>query len=604
MKVSRRSPPRNLFEIENARNLTRDEIVATFIPTQAFWRLLAPKNHIVLGARGSGKTVLAKMLSYDHLSHFRHPSIESLVASRELMGMYVPTSIEWVGGLRNKPWQSDGEAEEFFQWRLNVSTCLAFLSTMSSCLENEFQDKSTRARIEDSLSKSLVTAWLDSDFPACQQSLCTLRELKKHLEAIEHRKQQQLARQRVLGSASPNEPPVGLSFGVDLFRPLRRAISIATDHLDLPSKTTWLLCLDEAEFLLPLHHRILNSHLRATSPDLVFKITTMPYFHHTLDTNAGVPLNVGHDFEYVYIDQDPITLDSTSGEEGRKFATDLFNHRAKASRPRYRGLTLKGLLGDSDLLDPSLSDWGADSSNLQLLKKHANDKTVQRADRLAHSALQFRDQIARKIHGALLLKEAIQSHKGHEDLDIYSGDSMAIRCGDANPRRLIRIFNSFLLEAKRPDNTVAKKLSKNTQTRILMAFSTSTLTRIQSEPECGTELYKFLSVIGTYMNRSLHRAQLGTDQVLSFSIDGSISPDHWKLIQRAVGLGLLFPNVSAKNPDHMPEKEGTFHLAYVLSPHFQLLPRRGKSRSLISILSSSDSAVGQKGIFDHTDEEA
>lgn len=34
---------RNLFEIDNAKNLDRDELVATFVTTRNFKRLLEPK---------------------------------------------------------------------------------------------------------------------------------------------------------------------------------------------------------------------------------------------------------------------------------------------------------------------------------------------------------------------------------------------------------------------------------------------------------------------------------------------------------------------------------------------------------------------------------
>ena len=105
---------RNLFDIENARNLNRDEVVATFVPTDTFWRLLSPKNHIVLGARGSGKTALAKMLSHDHLSKLDDDRAQEIVESRSIVGIYIPTSIEWVGALKNKPWQSEEEQEQFF----------------------------------------------------------------------------------------------------------------------------------------------------------------------------------------------------------------------------------------------------------------------------------------------------------------------------------------------------------------------------------------------------------------------------------------------------------------------------------------------------------
>src|SRR5947207_284351 len=113
---------RNLFEVDNARNLSKHELVETFIPTQSFWRLLSAKHNVLLGARGQGKTAVAKMLSHDHfvlLADTRgEPRAESAVRNQEFIGIYLPTRLEWVGGLKNKPWLDERQREELFQWRL------------------------------------------------------------------------------------------------------------------------------------------------------------------------------------------------------------------------------------------------------------------------------------------------------------------------------------------------------------------------------------------------------------------------------------------------------------------------------------------------------
>ncbi len=577
---------RNLFEIENARNLTRDELVTTFVPTQAFWRLLSAKNHIVLGSRGSGKTALVKMLSHDHLAYLRDERAQQAINSKSFIGIYVPTRIEWVGGLKNKPWQTEREKEEFFQWRLNISTCLAFLVTTQSCLNTYVKNKVDRLITEEDLVQELSESWLEGIYK-CN----TIRELQTRLEDIEHRKQQQLARKRVEGKLRPREEQVGISFETDLFNPLRRGIALVTRALNFPEDTIWLLCLDEAEFLEEMHHRILNSYLRSYSGNLVFKITTMPYRHYTLETNTDVPLNVGQDFEYVYIDQDPVSARmKDAGEE--QFAHTIFNKRAEVSTSKYRNVNLTQLLGKSALLEPKKSIWTADSHEMQLLKKYADAKTVRRALRLISTPKQFADQISRKMHSALLLREALNFLRGRAELDCYSGDLMAIRCGDGNPRRLIRIFNRLLSDAKWEKTRARKKklvkLTKRAQTRILTAFSASTLKRVQSELDFGPQLYSFLEMVGNYMRNDLHDGQLTTDQISSVRIDKTLTDEHWKLFESAAGLGLLYPNTNINNPDQMPYKEGTFHLAYVLAPHFKILPRRGKSVKLSTILKQKD----------------
>ena len=88
------SHKRNLFEIENARNLSRRELVETFVPTQSFWRLLSAKHHIVLGSRGSGKTALARMLSHDHLALLNEARAQSAIREQQFIGVYVPTRLE------------------------------------------------------------------------------------------------------------------------------------------------------------------------------------------------------------------------------------------------------------------------------------------------------------------------------------------------------------------------------------------------------------------------------------------------------------------------------------------------------------------------------
>jgi hypothetical protein len=581
---------RDLFEIENARTMNRDELVATFVPTKSFWRLLSAKNHVVLGTRGSGKTALVKMMSHDHLSKLDEPRAQSIIRSRAFIGVYVPTRLEWVGGLKNKPWQTEQEAELYFQWKLNIASCLAFLTTVNSCITTYITRVPQRLNLERKLAQSLSEEWLESSEPSN-----TLVELRRELERVEYRKQRQMAKQRALGAMPASEAPTGITFDMDLFIPLQRGIALANSLLKFPDEATWLVCLDEAEFLSTMHHRILNSHMRAYSGKIVFKITTMPYCHYTLDTNTSVPLDVGNDFEYIYIDRDPVVTAGSKEHEGHFFAVSMFDKRAMVSGRKYAGLRLDRLLGPSVLLDPKPGDWPGTSEMMALLRKYASPETVDRAERLHDQPDRFRDQISRKIHSALLLRDAVAQEKGRGELEVFSGYSMAIRCGDGNPRRLVRIFNRLLVEgrwkskAEQNVDSQVPLLPPREQSRILQSFSSSVLTRLQSEPRVGPLFYNFIRDIGEYMRHCLHEEPLTTDQITSVAIAEDVDERTWLLVRRAVMLGLLYPNINSRNPDSVPYKKGTFHLAYILAPVFRLLPRRGKSRDLKTIKQFSES---------------
>src|SRR5690348_14456784 len=120
------------FEIDNAKSQDRDRLTATFIPTASFTRLLEPKNHIVRGARGCGKTALVKMLAYENYSQWRWSQPNPDQYRADFIGVYLAASHVWVGALRSKPWskKNNKEEEEYFQWQLNLSVATALVETL------------------------------------------------------------------------------------------------------------------------------------------------------------------------------------------------------------------------------------------------------------------------------------------------------------------------------------------------------------------------------------------------------------------------------------------------------------------------------------------
>jgi hypothetical protein len=363
-----------------------------------------------------------------------------------------------------------------------------------------------------------------------------------------------------------------------------------------------------------MDHRIINSHMRAYPENLFIKLTTMPYCHYTLATNIGKVLVHGHDFEYVNMESDRVLFARTSGETdsiGTQFGHKLFKKLYEASSPKADGISDRDvpsatdILGKTKILDPHREYWGEGSENMKLLEKYASQETIARAKRLIGTP-SFRDEISRKIHGALLLRKEKDELRGNKALTVYSGARMAIRCADGNPRRLIRIFNALLMLRTGEQKWLmrgrrkARAISAKEQTRALRALSASTLSQVRSFPEVGPELHTFLCMMGEYMHADLFDKPLTTDQVSSVLIDDTVSTKEWELVRVAVGNGLLYPNIGSGNPDEMPWREGTFHLAYALSPHFTLLPRRGKAARLSTIKKYYDKKEFPKKETDRT----
>lgn len=580
-----------VFEVDNARNLNRDEVVSTFVSNNAFWRLLSAKNHVVYGSRGSGKTVIAKMLSHSHLSRFMDPMAQETIASKRFLGVYVPTRLSWLGSQAlRRTTHSDTEIDVFL-WRLNLATCIAFIDTLESYLETYNPEIEGRLKKELAICDELSFTWFGKE--KCR----TTHQLRDAMADLDHEKKNQWTARRVRGKLSPDDCPAGLYFHNDLFDPLRRSIELAQRILGFGEGTVWLLCLDEVEFLSEEHHRIINTYMREHSGNLFFKLTTMPYRHYTLDTNIEIPLNEGHDFEYIYLDRFQTHFDRADGDKLPSFASSIFRKRLEAVGLPHK--TLRKLFGPSKLLDSEREEWSITSPNYQLLEKYCNKETVERAGRLIETDLKrFRDQIGRKVQGALLLKHQVAMTRGRAELQVYSGASLIARCSDGNPRALITLINALLFSGTFKRQAIEpmslKPIPATVQNRVLMEFSGRALRRIQGE-ETGPALFRLIERIGHFMETALHERPIGTDFVSSIKFDLTKDKELSLLVKAAVGLGYLYPSVNPKDPDRLPVREGTFHLAFMLAPHFHLLPRKGVPRNLSSILTSSNAAPGNPG---------
>ncbi len=585
----------DFFEKENARDLTIEQVVNTFVPTRTFQSLLTAKNHIVLGSRGSGKTSIAKMISHSHLSLYKTEEAEDIINSRKYIGIYVPMSTEWLGGVNNKKWNSEIEQDFLFQWKLNVIVCSAFIDCIKSCCDMYIVEIADRVMKEISIVKQLLTYWAPNE-----TNITNFLELKEFLKKIDFEKQKKIAKERALGVKSTEV--VGLEFETQLFSPLQRGIDIIVKELDFPNYTAWLLCLDEAEILTKEQQKIINSYLRSCTGNLFFKIITMPYSHNTRETNIGAPLNLGDDYEYLYIDYESPFFYGIQSNTVPLPVVELFDKRVNASGDKYKGIKIENLLGSSFLLDKKEWNFENYSNDMQLFYKFTSEKTLVRGLNLIqeNKKIQFDDQIGRKMKGLLYLKDAVLNTKGAKKLTIYSGTKMMVRCIDTNPRKLIRLFKFLLNRIPKISN---KKLSypiltPTIQTEILHAFSESALKRVQSEEKIGPELFDIINTIGHFMSDSIHKEKINTEQISSISIPSDISGHLWNIIERAVDNGLLYPNIKWNNSKIMPIKSGEFRLAYVLTPYFKLLPRRGDSRSLSTILrkreTNSESPQQQK----------
>lgn len=600
---------RNLFDLDNARYLNKMELVETFIVTEKFKKILSPQNQIIIGSRGSGKTALLKMISHDHLSVFDNELAKEIIENKTYIGIHISTKTKFIGGLNNKDWSSDREKEYHFRWLMNIASCIAYLGTIKSCLKKYILEDDKRRELEVEISVKLSEHWFEEN-----ETYHTISEIEEKLEDIVILKSKQIVKDRIYEQKS-NET-IGVTFNLDLFEPLLSAIKIANRKFNFPEYTSWFICIDEIEILEEFHHKILNTYMRADMGNVFFKFTTLPYCHYTLQTNTNVALDVRHDVHYLYIDQDSMFNYKVDSTISSNLPELLFKARACLSKPAFKDVSLQQLFGESGLLNNKQINYGRiyhytnpvltneqledvidSEETLQLFKKYANPKTYKRGIELLRvkDITRFGNEIGRKMRGLLKLKELEASVKGNQNAITYSGAKIVVNIADANPRKLLSIYSEMLsrFEKSGEYNNFLEKRGRSSpvisfadQNFVLVSIAERELNRYRNEKNFGQSLFEFINGIGEYMHDVIHNNQLSTEQISSIEYSEDELENTWKIIERAVQKGLIYPNINVGNPDAMPYRDGVFHLAFIFAPKFKLLPRRGDSKNIYQVITA------------------
>lgn len=570
-----------IFENSNARNLDADQLSEEFIWTEPFNLLFSPQNHIILGSRGSGKTALIKMLAHENLCRIgnKYYKAKNAINNKDFVATYVPLKIEWINSLSN--YCSD-YIDDYFKWSLNLSLCVNLLDTLRSCISYYILDEIEKLRKEKEICKKISTYWLENTI------INTIDELRVNLEEIEYKKNLIFNKESMKIELTTEEKNIGSQFNTSLFKPFTIASKTIHKELNFPKNCKWYVCIDEAEFLTERHQKILNTNMRTVS-DLVFKITTMPYRHKTLETNVDANINVGHDLEYIYIDKlgTAYKNQQLSDQKIQEFAEKLFENRLKSHNSTT--LTLANLVGES-ILTQSTSELVGEDELLNLIRKHCNEDTITRTFHLHETdSKQFDDSVVRKLRGILVLREEYNNKIGNSASELYSGVSIISRCSDGNPRRLYRLFNHLL-----NNTTISNKpISNKVQSERLKSYSYKELEVIKLG-KGGVDAFEFINKIGNYFKQQTLDEKLGSDVPQSFTIN-NISDIHWECIKAAVDLGLIYPYLKKdKNMQNLfPPKQGKFILANCLAPYFNLFPRVGRSVDLNTITNTNSSNISQ-----------
>lgn len=543
----------NPFTHSQARSFTSSQIVKEFYPTSTYWTRFNDSNEILIGTRGSGKTILLRMLSFSLYRSLPDFDRRVELVGPRFLGLYIPLRLRILNELKDDSSVSSQRIK--FSFLFNCVAAGSFLEEIIALLNHQISDPWERLEREREIIDGLLRFWA---FPG-EVRPQTLRDLIGEID-------QRYEHFRRTGDLA-NEPTV---FVQGLLEPIISVLKWVTEKVGLVAgDVTWIACFDEAEYLSENLQRVLNTVMRSTTGGLAIKVATLPLEYANFETEQeGVFVHAdGHDFRFVSIDHD---------WSGREFAQLTDN--IVANRLRCTGLFDD--LESEGALDAFVGEAsGRDLTSLYRTYFKASEEQLE-ADLLAairckggiennSSKMTIAEGNLKKFRPVYILRRLHEaSRKGNTVVPWLAGATMVRRLSGGNVRRFIQICDALFQQSTKFE------LSPKNQHRILIVFCNRALNRSASVYKEGFLLREFIRLLCGYLYDEMHRGNI-KDVGVEFSISSEMM--RYPKIRDVLKAGVAYAYFTTDDQslfDGIGE-ETRFYLAHFIAGAFWIPMRAG-----------------------------
>jgi hypothetical protein len=535
----------NPFTDSQARSYSDKRVLTEFYPISKFWTLFNSQHEILIGTRGCGKTVLLKMMRYSMLNKLPNSEAKDLISRKEYVAFYVPLHLEYIKKLSNSNLSIELKIN-WFRFAFNCALALSIIIEITALLKDLLPNELDRSKTEYSLTKAIHQHWmLENNSPVFQ--LSKLREtvialfyrtdpLKADLSAVPH------------------------TFTHSLGSPLSSISSIIGEKLCI--SPTWIVCVDEAEFLDECYQKCINTVFRSDTDRIVFKIATLPFYHTTKHTlNECIDVMNGQDFKYTIVDMDCES-------------PDFINVTNSLIQSRFRSENINNIEQLEDFIetvgDDHYIDYYYKEFNRQRLPRKCLEENIlsqlsasSRAHNQKKTASEIRKTVFDKLAPIFYVREMFKITSGRTIAGWYAGASMIRRVSQGNPRIFIRIMDKLYNEAK------GKKLplTVKKQSKVMIDFAKSFCKETETLEQSGHEAKKYLEHISQRIHDQVHKKDLVQSGV-SFKLANISVYNKNKWIERSIAFSRLM--VDDNSLTTQITADSTFQLANVYAVRYWL----------------------------------
>lgn len=428
----------NPFSDSQARNFSDKKVTNEFYPISLFWSLFNDQHEILLGSRGSGKTFLLKMMRYSMLKKIQDQQARKLVSEKKFLALYVPLHLEFV-----VPFNNDALNEErqinLFQVCFNCFLAESMLIELKSIIE-DYEDLKEKVEKQVELVSYLEEIWLGR-----RTNICDFETLSSEIEKVYYS----------IDWTNSDEGKIPVVFKRQICTPLIATKKRIKEILNLNEDPTWIVCIDEAEFLNNTLQKCINSVFRSDSNRIALKVATLPFYHRTLSTlEEGVSISDGNDFCYRVVDmlyesQDFINL--TNKLCSHRLTERIGEHIVCESLEDF-----VGVVGKDDLIDYYRFEVGEERAEQAVVEQAIIDDFPPKRKKAAPGYTNKRKTVFDKYAPIFYLREMYKlSNTGNHKPGWYAGAKVIRKVSQGNPRLYIQLMG-YLFEKARETTLTPK----------------------------------------------------------------------------------------------------------------------------------------------------
>jgi len=508
-------PVTNPFNRAQARDFTEDELEKDFLLTSQYLDTFQNRHQVLLGTRGSGRTILLRMMGCKTRSFLKRtlpddPEVQELPDAT--VAFYVRMALEWVAIAMS----AGTDKLKFFQTAFNFRACAALCSEIHDLiLSRDERSLVERAELEQRIVVAFVKAW-GLPFTGVADLTKLAFELEEFAQDIDP------------------DVPESLDAMGRLSRGILYPIETVADRLSellLPfigKSVRFYACIDEAEFLPPEFLASIATAMRS-SKKCIIKLATLHYHFSDKTLVEGVRLSLGNDYSVLKVDPTPKVFE--------RIADHLVRVR----------------LEEIGLLDQSLASFlGVAGQDRPIdyfalvMKQHVDidglhdqifHQLTEKRKQYVLSALQHgvtvKNTIDLKFAPVFYVREVRKKYIGNKKPGFYGGAANVRLLSNSNPRRFLEIMELLFDRAREHD------LGFGAQQDVLMKYSQSLKDRAGG---ISPILQVFLDVIGSKLAEKVHDGDL-TDTGCSFVLSDYLAtvPELQEALKQGVAYGHIVP---------------------------------------------------------------